>query len=351
MGARLLGFAFGFLVVLAICVGLGRALLAPPTVLSECDGSIKTLAIQFTRESAGRLWPTIQAFLRQTDPSIEVIAVCGNQEDEAAFLKLRKQIPQRHVETVVVGAEITGWSKDRFLVAGRNLLTPRAAPSVLAGRSNDARVAPAIALRFPGRFRAVDTRLDFDAGDVVCSRSFAFYSRELEGKNPGIKDLRGALAETTGKKPVFITGAPGHHVGTFAAPIDDGTLIVGDPDLGKGLWTDGGTRALGVPDWSEAATQPFRNAITALGSSGFRVLRVPTAYLGPKVYLTYTNAVIDNRGGRRIAFMPEYGVTELDDASARVYREAGFEVRSVPVRGVFRLCGTIGCLVNVLERE
>jgi len=49
--------------------------------------------------------------------------------------------------------------------------------------------------------------------------------------------------------------------------------------------------------------------------------------------------------------MPSYGVPELDSAAAKAYRSQGFDVKPVPVASVFRLCGTIGCLVNVLGRS
>lgn len=101
---------------------------------------------------------------------------------------------------------------------------------------------------------------------------------------------------------------------------------------------------------SQAATQPFRIAIRELQASGFKVAPTSLAVIQAKTYVTYTNAVFDHRQGKAIVYLPTYGVANLDEAGAKAYRSLGYEVRPIPVRGVFRLYGTTGCLVNVLER-
>ncbi len=350
MLAKLLGFALGLGAVVALAVLLGPTGNRGPRVLSESDGRIKTFEIQYTREAAKVTWPTLRAFLNDLEADAQIIAVCGDEADESSFRTAVAQLKQRNVQTVVVGADITGWSKDRFLVAGRDLIYPTEVPSALSTRTNDALVARAIGRRWPKRFRAVQSSLVFDAGDVLCTQARALVNDELPSKNPGVEDWLDRVRAMTGHEPLWLKGAPDHHIGMFAAPLDDRTVVVADPDLGKRLWTPVATRRLGKPDESRKATDPFRKAIADLAAAGFQIVRTPLAVMGPKVYVTYTNGVFEHRDGRRIVYLPTYGIRELDNAGAEAYRSQGWEVRPVPVEGVFRLCGTIGCLVNVLER-
>jgi len=349
--AKLLGFALGLGAVVVLAVLLGPAGNREPRVLSESEGGIKTVEIQYTREAAKVTWPTLRAFLDHLDADVQVLAVCGDEADANSFRTKAAQLKQRNVETVVVGADITGWSKDRFLVAGSDLVYPKEAPSALSARTNDSLVARAIGRRWPDRFRAVQSTLVFDAGDVLCTGTRALVNDELPSKNPGVEDWFDRVRDMTGHEPLWLKGSPQHHIGMFAAPLDDRTVVVADPDLGQRLWTPEASRRLGTPDESRKATDPFRKAIADLAAAGFQIVRTPLAMIGPKVYVTYTNGVFERRGGRRIVYLPTYGIPELDNAGAEAYRSQGWEVRPVPVEGVFRLCGTIGCLVNVLERE
>jgi len=351
---RILGFALGFGLVVAVALVIGRWRNAPARVLSESLGQIDTVEIQYTRTSAPATWPVLKSFLTQLDTGAELIAVCGDEDDAAAFQKASRGLSPRKTEIVVIGAPITGWSKDRFLVAKKDeteLICPASSVVPFATRSNDAMVAVALARRWPGRFTSMQSDLVFDAGDVLCTPTKVIVDDELPSKNPIARDWLQRVQRLTGRTPVWLKAAPAHHIGMFAAPLDDHTVFVGDPDLGSKLWTPEATKALGKPDMSDAAKAPFRRAIADLQASGFEVIRTPLVFMEPKVYVTYTNGVFEQRGGEETVFMPSYGVPALDQAAENAYRSAGLNVAPVPVRGVFRYCGTIGCLVNVLERS
>jgi len=323
-------------------------------VLSETIGRIDTVEIQYTRASATATWPCLRSFLSQLNTGAELIVVCGDSSDAASFSDASRELPLRKTNILVIGSPITGWSKDRFLVAQRGpneLICPASSPAPISTRSNDAKVAAALAKRWPQRFEAVQSDLVFDAGDILCTPTRVLVNDEIPAKNPLAKDWLQRVQRMTGRTPVWLKGSPGHHIGMFAAPIDDHTVVVGDPDLGAKLWTRDATRRLGKPDMSETAREPFRRAIMDLEDAGFTVVRTPLLFMEPKVYVTYTNAVFEQRGGEEIVFMPSYGVPELDSAAAKAYRSQGFDVKPVPVASVFRLCGTIGCLVNVLGRS
>jgi hypothetical protein len=70
----------------------------------------------------------------------------------------------------------------------------------------------------------------------------------------------------------------------------------------------------------------------------------------PKTFITYTNGVFETRDGVRIVYMPWYDWPALDEAARATYASLGYRVHPVPVRALYPLRGTIGCLINVLAR-
>ena len=432
---RLIGAAIGIAIA---AVWLARQSTHAPAsgwnVLPEDAGSLQTIALQYTKAAGPDIRPPYRAFLSAIDPSTSVIAVCGDQADAVDLDNFLRSCPECHgdrVRKVVVGAPITAWCKDRFLVTGSTpaaLLTPKPPVTGLAGRDNDAQVAAAIARAFPGRFRVVPTGMYFDSGDIVATPTRLIVSDSLWRKNagnpvslsstsrtahrpvgpvpPGL-GVRGSdfgpsiaspaplslegrggggeghpgilgrsagsnsspsrfgrggeertgvgsfdrtLAAEFGRRVVHLHGVPDHHIGMFAAPLDDRTVIVGDPSMARPLWNPTLDHALGKADFSPRIDALFSNAAAELRAAGFRVIRAPLVYFGPQEYLTYTNAVLETRGGRRIVYMPSYDVPALDDLGRDAYESAGWQVRPIPVRTLYRYRGTIGCLINVLQR-
>jgi len=89
-----------------------------------------------------------------------------------------------------------------------------------------------------------------------------------------------------------------------------------------------------------------------LVQAGFRVVRIPTVPFDDKTYFAYTNGVYEMLPGAngKHAYVPTFGVPVLDEAAVQVYRDEGWVVHAVPARSAFPFHGTLGCLVNVLER-
>lgn len=358
MRNRVIGMALG----LALAVGFlalssNRPARTRWRLLPENEQAISCIAIQYTTESATYTAPCLKSFLKQADPGIDVIVACGNKADAASFNRwLRDEnikSPNRF-RTVVVGVPITGWCKDRFLVASSSpssLICPTVTESPLPTRTNDALVAPALERAFPHRFRSVQVPLRFDSGDILATRSGVIVSDVLWARNNWPKGLERRLRRMFGGRIVRLHDAPEHHIGMYAAPLDGRTVVVGDPSWGKKLWTDRMDAKLGHADFSRDAVAPFEQAAKQLKAAGFHVCRVPLVVLGPQTYVTYTNGVFEVRGGKKIVYAPWYDEPSLDKAAQSVYESEGWEVRPVPVRSVYRFRGTIGCLVNVLERR
>ncbi len=89
-----------------------------------------------------------------------------------------------------------------------------------------------------------------------------------------------------------------------------------------------------------------------LARGGYRGGRCPGGGLaGQGSYVTYTNARFDRRrDGQRIVYLPTYGLPALDADATRRWQGLGYEVRPVDVTTIYRMNGSLGCLVNVLAR-
>ncbi|NLS94176.1 MAG: hypothetical protein GXX96_18605 [Planctomycetaceae bacterium] len=87
--------------------------------------------------------------------------------------------------------------------------------------------------------------------------------------------------------------------------------------------------------------------------AGYRVARVPTVVSDDgRTYLTYVNAILDHRRGKRFVYLPAYsGADSLNEHAARVWENLGYEVRPVDCTTCYRHFGTLRCLVNVLRRD
>lgn len=357
MRNKLIGIALGLLIAGGFVLRQSRLPgLDSLQLLPENSGAIKTVALQYTRQSGLSSSPCYRAFLGQLEPGTEVIVVCGDDADAASFRHLiaDRCLTRARIETVTVGKPITGWCKDRFLVTSDRpaaLVHPPAADPGLAARSNDSLVAPALAKAYPNRFRCVELPIRFDAGDIVATRSRVIVSDNLWRKYGRPADFKAQLYRQFGRGVLWLRGVPDHHIGMYAAPLDERTVVVGDPELGRSLWTKASETSLGAADFSSATVAAFKRAARQLRSAGFRVIRAPLIPLGPQTYVTYTNGVFETRGGRRIVYMPVYGDAALDAAGRKAFESAGWQVRPIPVRSVYKFRGTIGCMINVLERS
>lgn len=356
---RLVGIAIGLAVAaVVLCVRFAHPPPAQYPLLNEDAGRIQAVAIQYTQESAPDCRPALAAFFRQASPDIEVIAMCGNSADAADFagwVRAAAFANSRRFHTVIVGASITGWCKDRFLVTKTSpisLVCPTADAVTFPGRANDALVAPALQHAYPARFHAVEVPLHFDSGDILATGSSVIVNDELASKNGGRPTAVGGLEKLFGRRIVWLTGSPPHHIGMFAAALGGKTVLVGDPSLASLANATGAAEPdeIGQADFSPRIQALFDTAAKQLAGAGFRVVRAPEIYLGPKTYITYTNAVLETDGGKKVVYMPWYGIPNLDESAKRVYEQEGWTVRPIPVQTLYKYRGTIGCLINVLER-
>jgi hypothetical protein len=388
MDARVASLMLGVLGGLGLAIALPALRPAAPVwdavpirgeLLDEADGPIERIAFAYVPEDEPLFEEALRAFLPSLDPSTELVAVVSPGRPGAdPALPLRAFLRRlaggdalaARTRVVVAGAPISPWAKDRALVAsGRptELLVPARPGGPGERRRADWHTPLELAGALPEELHATVLPLDFDAGDVAASGGRVLVDANLVAKNAA----RGLgsparLAEALGRlfhAPVTVLGerpgdVPRHHLSMVLAPLDRGVVLVGDPRLARPIVGEGFTPGERSPETSRPLVADFSaqtiarhdRAAADLAAAGFRVVRIPTVPFDDKTYLAYTNGVFEVRGGRRIAWMPVFGIPALDRAAAEVYQGQGWEVRPVPGRAAFPYHGTIGCLVNVLGR-
>lgn len=358
MRNKLLGITLGLVITTAVLITqTHHHSVSPSCLLPENKGEISAIALQYTLDSSIYTNACYKAFLKRIGQDTKIVGICGSAADADAFKKAvhswKISNPKR-ITTVVMGQPITGWCKDRFLVADSNpntLIHPPLDESGPSMRMHDGKVADELAKALPQYFKSMQIPLKFDAGDVMPSEIGTIVSDTLWRKNQNPHDFQRVIAQAFSGNVIWLRGAPDHHIGMFAAPLQGKMIAVGDTGLGRKLWSASATKELGKANFSRSTTLPFSKAARQLKLAGFNIIPLPTIVLGPKTYISYTNGVFETRGGKRIVYMPWYGVDAPDKAAKRIYEKAGWEVIPIPVRSVYKFRGTIGCLINVLERK
>jgi hypothetical protein len=373
----LLGVGLGLAVSAAVLWlhdgGRGRAGGTPTgPLLSECDGALRRLVIQYAEGADDAVLPTYRSLLRQLPAGVEVCVVSPSEGEFDALLRGVGPTECR-LTPVIVGHPITSWARDRWLALGpapgvpTTLLHSRAedGAAVWPARAGDQRIADDLAAALAPHVRARLSNLYFDGGDVDADGETAFVRpnvllRNVQRTVATRDELITALAALLGRRVVLLDGAPDHHVGMYLMPVGGRTVVVGDPRLAERVLAEAPEEAAAVaaflpggPDFSEANVASFEAAAKRCRAAGYRVVRVPIVpgHDG-RTYLTYVNGLIDERDGRRTFYMPEYSFAgRLNRAAAAVWNDLGYEVRPVECDGCARCFGTLHCLVNVLRRD
>ncbi|MGE5181849.1 MAG: agmatine deiminase family protein, partial [Acidobacteriota bacterium] len=258
------------------------------------------------------------------------------------------------------------WSRDRYaaLVDDRgdgSILAPPRIETPFVGRAGDARAPVAISRALYHQDPHV-ANIVFEGGDLAATPRWIFADDNLAARNLGRADADRAsiereLRQRFGQDIVWLGNAvgdvPRHHIMMYMVPLDDGTIAVGDVRAGVALLAREPAGATLSLDDVEVEAERFDRAAALLATRGFKVVRVPALVLaGAGSYVTYTNALFDRRpDGKRVVYLPTYALPALDAAGRAFYEAQGFEVHPIDVSPIYRLHGSLGCLVNVLARR
>jgi hypothetical protein len=364
----LLGIALGLLVSggLLRVIGHVRGGRAPSTRLVAEDASapLARIAIHYAPVSDRVALPVWMQLFTALSPSVEVeveVATAADFERLVARLTAASVPHLDRLHPIVVGTPITTWSRDRYaaLVDDRghgSILAPPRSETPFASRAGDARSPFAVSQALYHRDPRIADIL-FEGGDLAATPRWLFVDTNLVARNVGRgaadratieAELHRRFAQTVVWLGDTLGDVPRHHIMMYAVPLDDHTVAVGDIRAGLALLGD--TPIL--LDDAQVQAPRFDRAATLLAARGFAVVRVPALVLaGGGSFVTYTNALFDRRpDGRRIVYLPTYALPALDAAARSFYEIQGFDVRPIDVSSIYRLNGSLGCLVNVLAR-
>jgi hypothetical protein len=359
----LAGIAAGVVASFLVLQLIPHARTPTPTRLVAEDASapLSKVAIHYAPAADGvalGVWRQLFAVL---PPSVQVEVEVAKAADFDRFERLIADAG--HLERfhpVVVGTTITTWSRDRYAALVDNsghgaILAPPRIESPTPERAGDARSPFAISRTLYHRDPRV-ADIVFEGGDIAGTPKTIFADINLVFRNQGHTHADRATIEHElharfGQHLVFLGDAvgdvPRHHIMMYMMPIDDHTVAVGDIRAGVQLL---GATPLALDDIDVEAAR-FDHAAEQLAAQGFKVVRVPALVLaGAGSYVTYTNALFDRRGAQKIVYLPTYALPALDEAGTRFWQAQGFEVHPIDVSPIYRLNGSLGCLVNVLAR-
>jgi hypothetical protein len=371
----LIGVALGLAVALGILAVYRPgpvAEAAPGPLVSECDGALRRVVIHYADAADEDVLPTYRDFLRQLPADVDVRVVCP---DQPTFDALARRVGPTacRLTPVVVNHPITSWARDRWLALGpagggpTTLLCPRAedGADLWPARAGDQRVADDLAAALRPDVRARRSELYFDGGDFDADGETAFVRpsvllRNVQRTAATREELVKTLEALLRKRVVVLDGAPDHHVGMYLMPVGGRTVMVGDPKLGEEALARSPDETAAVaaflpggPDFTADAVARFEAVAERCRAAGYRVVRIPTVPgKDGRTYLTYVNAILDVRDGRRTVYMPSYiFAKDVNDAAAAVWAGLGYEVKPVECDACARNFGTLHCLVNVIQRD
>ena len=331
-------------------------------VAEDASAALKQVAIHYAPSADRVAMPVWKQLFAVLPANIEVdVEVAQRRDFDRLIANLGSTPNLDRLHPVVVGAPITTWSRDRYasLVddrGGGEILAPPRTEAPFVARAGDARSPDAISHELYHRDARI-ADIVFEGGDLAATPDYVFADVNLAARNlgraqadrPAIEhELHSRFAQQLIWLGDVLGDVPRHHLMMYMVPLDAHTVAVGDIHAGVKLLAEDNHLEL---DDIELEARRFDRAAELLAARGFRVVRMPVLVLaGAGSFVTYTNALFDRRGDQRIVYLPTYEQPALDAAAQKIYEAEGFEVHPIDVSSIYRLNGSLGCLVNVLER-
>jgi hypothetical protein len=357
-----------FILIPAAAVGLALAAAfvhwsrpSPPNfrLLSDCDGPVEQLVIQYLPEADPIVLPIYRQFIAALPKQVEVIVMCPAATD---FEQFAAAMPDHActLRPVITGHDMTAWSRDRWLALGHGnrpvtLLAPRGEDGADAwpARAGDEQVAFDLARSLVDVF-AHRSDLWFDGGDFVADRHTVFVAGRMIERNVNrtvadTDELVAELKQWLGRRVVLLHDAPPYHAGMYMMPIGRRRMLVGDPSL-----IEPSTMGHSDVPWDRtAATQAqFDSVARACEQAGYTVTRIGVAIsTDGRTYLTPLNVILDARGEQPTVYMPVFDQQDhLNQHAGDTWRAAGYRVVPINCTTSYRHFGSLRCLVNVIRR-
>jgi hypothetical protein len=370
--ATFFGIALGLVVSVLVAAYLpfdrGEPNRSNGLTLSDSDGALHELVLHYTPDAAEIVETAYKQFLSKLPRQTIVHVVCP---DQLAFDDLTGRLGTTPVtlRPVIVDHPITCWSRDRWLSLKTEddhtiILTPRGemAEEVWPERDGDGRVGHDLGLKFKHTHHHRSS-LYFDGGDFVCDSKTAFVTpdvlrRNLQQTVQTRKELIERLTARLGRRIILLDKAPDHHAGMFMMTLGNNRVLVGDPVAGRRIVAEAGVAPQTLcgkqgADFSPETIALFDAVAKQCAGAGYAVHRIPVVPgKDGRTYLSYLNAILDERDGKRTVYLPIFNaIPSLDQAAAQTWRVLGFDVKTVNCADTYQHFGSLRCLVSVLHRK
>lgn len=348
------------------------------TIIPDTGASLAEVALHYDPDLRDRLSVFYGSLFAALPPDVRIQVICPHELAVQEFQHQwgsPEQKRGRVVRVVSMDRPITIWARDRR-IARHFPTTGQPGPTLISTRTDRSFEHAWNDLSLADRLRSlgmvstiVKTTLYVEGGNVVSNDHDAFVGVNVLAQNPG-PDYDDASTEMALRaqlgRPVIFVGqdggrVPWSHVDYYLTPIDDSSVLVAgsvasytlqstEPEVSRLL-----SRALSKRDARGNAkvwAQDLDAVAEQLTRHNYQVNRLPMLRDPDGVWaVSYNNVLMERRDTRRIVYMPTYRIPALDQAAATIYRNLGFEVRSIDVSTMFRFGGAVRCLVNVLERR
>lgn len=335
-------------------------------IWSDVSGRIAEVWVHYDLGMEIELAPFYRDLFRALGPGVKVRVLCTDDLTAQRFCEQHGSdatVGGRLVEVINVGMSLSLWSRDR-MIARRGakddttaaVFVPSVNPFYEYEKQNELRTQRMMFRALMGP-QVLRSWLHLEGGNVVANDRMVFIGSNVLDENDCDDDdvqMPRELDRITGRPWTLIgTGMdtlPWDHVDMYMTPIGNNVFLVGDTRMGRQLLDEN------TPEHWRFACEDIDAKLDAvakqLTDSSYRVLRVPSVFdpAGDWI-ITYNNVLMEERDGRKVVILPHYELPKLDQAAARVYRELGYEVKTVNVKHLFEFGGAVRCLVNVARRE
>lgn len=350
---------------------------APPertgAMMVAAGGPLEEMAIQFHRPGAEIFLHVYRQLFDALDPKTTVHVIVADAADREMFEIARLSWATRdgagpRVRYAIVGRPITSWARDRLAVLDPiegGPITLLAPPSPMTGpeaRANDWLVPWALRAHLGQGAGLSRAPFRFEGGDLIADENHVYIATPLFERNPArtpeslVRTLEEALHRPVLRLGTDARPTPSHHIGMFVTPLGEGAVAFGNPELGlaqigEAASLDVGGEPLEIVRDPEVLA-PFLEVGEALNARGLDAIALPLLVSTlPHTWISYGNALLERRrDGRLHVYMPTYGLPALDALAQRIYESRGAVVHPIRVDRLFRLGGTVRCLVAPLRR-
>ena len=348
--------------------------------IGEDGGRIARVVMQYQPDAGPLVAPIYARFLSALGREVEVVWVVGKSADlDDLQSRLGTAWPAGRCRVVVTGKAITTWAKDRCVALqspdhpdAAVLCAPARTTTASPLRTNDQEVPYRLAQDANNLFRVRDTDADFDGGDFLATSRHLFAGPAIIDKNAPrsgsrfrtIAELTDYLCDRMSRRITWLgknSGeSPPHHLGMFLTVIGN-TAAIGDVRLAENVIAAHPEIRSAVQVAGGIATPAFRVDLSArldrvarrMQSLGYSVVRVPLLPSAtPRAWMSYNNGIVETRDGQAIFYLPTFGAKALDEAAAASFRrQMHCTVVPIDCAKIWRLGGSLHCLVNVVKRR